>query len=1003
MKKLFSSILLSVFMTLLIGFTFCVTACKGDGKKEETRYTVTLVVEGEGGTAISDVDTVLLGDDVTLTFTPNEHYQLSSLIINSQTVETSGNTYVCENVQGNLDITVSFEKVLYQITVGEGLSGGDIILDKMEAVYGEKVGFTVLPSRGYAVERVIIGETEYTADECPREIEVKGNVSVFAQFSQVQPVTVTTPTLSGNNQVKITYLDGSTPLDGKFYVGERVLVTLEIESDYRIKWVKINGEEKQLNSVNAVSVQLTDNLTIEVEIAKVLLATFYDGETKVGEYKFFAGDVVKKLEVSIPGYHVLSWHLSKDLSGAAFDFADVQNESIDLYAKKEANEYTVKFHSNTETDATVTQTHVYDTETTLLGNTFERENWFFMGWSALADGSVEYTDLQSVENLSTEENSTVDLYAVWGGIKLPESYDVEEGAEEMLAFTTVNLDVEKISVQWSLETNEYCTLSNATQVEAKTSGVKYGLENPVAVTVTYQGETITQSSVVNVWEAGAKYYILVSTAEEFKALDLVKHNARLTANIDLGDIVGDLKPTNISASYDGASAYKPQAMFEKVEKHLDGNGYKISYNYRCYGDAKYSLIGVLDGKISNLSVDATVRMAYGNAAFIGHAWSDAVIKNCHIKVKTTSDSNDAGQEGIILRFGGKMNNTLIELDSTMNYMHAIAYGPAMNTISTFFTPTFENVVIVAREEQKIFSESTEVEGVTTFADRETMYIGYDFSTWDENLWLVSKDAEENVVSLVFGHENEKAPEEEIEWIAISTVEEFKALNGQSGYYYLTQDLAFTLNDTTVLNGQYSVVNNFIATLDGKGYTITYTGEENVQWHQAFIYSFNGKISNLNFVASVKLTANSSAFVGLFGMGSELTNCYLDITSKNNSAGVDSGYENTIASVCQSVNGGVIKNVIVKSVAYKSDGVTLNTTSKVFARNTPVAEAEISDVLVIADAARDLTGAETEPIGISRYATLLEAYEGYNFSTWSTDVWSIEKEGEAVKSVSIKKE
>ena len=46
-------------------------------------------------------------------------------------------------------------------------------------------------------------------------------------------------------------------------------------------------------------------------------------------------------------------------------------------------------------------------------NAFSRTGYTFKGWSTTTDSTVEYTNGQSVSNLTATNGGTVNLYAVW--------------------------------------------------------------------------------------------------------------------------------------------------------------------------------------------------------------------------------------------------------------------------------------------------------------------------------------------------------------------------------------------------------------------------------------------------------------------------------------------------------------------------------------------------------------------------------------------------------------
>ncbi len=80
------------------------------------------------------------------------------------------------------------------------------------------------------------------------------------------------------------------------------------------------------------------------------------------------------------------------------------------------NEYTVVFNSNDESamGSMEDQSFTYDESQDLTTNTYFTDKKVFVGWSTSADSTeVEFTDGENVSNLTTENNGTVNLYAVW--------------------------------------------------------------------------------------------------------------------------------------------------------------------------------------------------------------------------------------------------------------------------------------------------------------------------------------------------------------------------------------------------------------------------------------------------------------------------------------------------------------------------------------------------------------------------------------------------------------
>ena len=113
-----------------------------------------------------------------------------------------------------------------------------------------------------------------------------------------------------------------------------------------------------------------------------------------------------------------------------FNFNSYILSDVELVTTWTPITYTIAFDKNAE-DATGTMESIpctYDNEYPLTLNGFTRENYTFEGWATSADGEVVYTDEENVTNLTTTNENTVTLYAVWTADEFTITYGGLEGA-----------------------------------------------------------------------------------------------------------------------------------------------------------------------------------------------------------------------------------------------------------------------------------------------------------------------------------------------------------------------------------------------------------------------------------------------------------------------------------------------------------------------------------------------------------------------------------------------
>ncbi len=124
------------------------------------------------------------------------------------------------------------------------------------------------------------------------------------------------------------------------------------------------------------------------------------------------------------GYTFAGWHTYADGSGG-IDYADGatvcnlagENSSRDaayLYARWQANSYTIQYEGNGGSGDTPATPAVYDTPANLAENGFSNSEGVFLGWARDPQAKQpEFFAGQPVKNLTADPNGTVTLYAVW--------------------------------------------------------------------------------------------------------------------------------------------------------------------------------------------------------------------------------------------------------------------------------------------------------------------------------------------------------------------------------------------------------------------------------------------------------------------------------------------------------------------------------------------------------------------------------------------------------------
>ena len=117
------------------------------------------------------------------------------------------------------------------------------------------------------------------------------------------------------------------------------------------------------------------------------------------------------------GYTFAGWGASADATGVSYAAGGsyTDNSAITLYAVWTANKMlTISYDANGGTDTPVSQTHLYNSTSTLTQGIPTRHGYTFLGWSTSSTAtSAQYASGASYTNNSFNDGDVITLYAVW--------------------------------------------------------------------------------------------------------------------------------------------------------------------------------------------------------------------------------------------------------------------------------------------------------------------------------------------------------------------------------------------------------------------------------------------------------------------------------------------------------------------------------------------------------------------------------------------------------------
>ena len=172
-----------------------------------------------------------------------------------------------------------------------------------------------------------------------------------------------------------------------------------------------------------------------------------NGDASAKLYRWWVGTTTVTysvdVQVSIPkGYTLVSGPTNEgEFSLSASGWGSSETYTTIHECSFFANKYSVKFDGNGNTSGSMSnQSFTYDQAQNLTANGYYKIGYSFAGWSTSANGSVEYSNSQSVSNLTSTNNETVTLYAVWTANTYTVTLNKQSGSGGSRVYTTTKMN-----------------------------------------------------------------------------------------------------------------------------------------------------------------------------------------------------------------------------------------------------------------------------------------------------------------------------------------------------------------------------------------------------------------------------------------------------------------------------------------------------------------------------------------------------------------------------------
>ncbi len=200
-----------------------------------------------------------------------------------------------------------------------------------------------------------------------------------------------------------------------------------------------------------------------------------------------------KGSLSRTGYTTDGWATSTG-GNKAYNFGGTysNNAAITLYAHWNANTYKVKFNGNGSNGGSMSdQNFTYGTAQNLTANGFSKTGYTFAGWATSSTGAKVYNNQQSVNNLTSTNGGTFNLYALWSVVNYTISYTLNGGT----ATNPTNYNITTNTFTLNNPTRDGYTFTGWTGSNGSTPQTSVSIEKGSTGNKNYTANWICQAAV----------------------------------------------------------------------------------------------------------------------------------------------------------------------------------------------------------------------------------------------------------------------------------------------------------------------------------------------------------------------------------------------------------------------------------------------------------------------------------------------------------------------------
>lgn len=292
-------------------------------------HDVTITKEGEGTVAISPETPVEVGQTVTVTATPAEHWELSSLTMNGEDI-TSAKSFVMPNKA--VELKATFVKQKFKVTASATTNGTIELVTESPLNWGDNFTINVNAAPHYEIDTVTVDGKTVTVDGQGDYTFVMPthDVTVSATFKKVKY------TITGKGD----HATFSIPSSETYNWGDTVEFTVTPDKWYSVKSIYADNETVVITKVdgkeNAYSFTMPQGdvvITAVTERPNSTVTFDSKGGSNITPKTVANGDAADKPGVPVwAGRGFAGWYTDENYT-QKYDFATPVTGNITLYAR----------------------------------------------------------------------------------------------------------------------------------------------------------------------------------------------------------------------------------------------------------------------------------------------------------------------------------------------------------------------------------------------------------------------------------------------------------------------------------------------------------------------------------------------------------------------------------------------------------------------------------------------------------------------------------------------